>query len=95
MTEHRCPECGGEFNPDDPSTFLAAATDVAKLRRTNRVVVIVLIGHGSIMAISFVGTSSIWGFRFLQDMLPVFGPVLALLVVFYGFNCWQIRKLEQ
>jgi hypothetical protein len=25
LTEHRCPECGREFDPNDPSTFEARA----------------------------------------------------------------------
>src|SRR5438045_3979320 len=33
LTEHRCPECGREFDPSDPTTFVAKADPVRRHAR--------------------------------------------------------------
>lgn len=41
LTEHRCPECGRQFDPDDPSSFLAAKK--YKIKTWNLIIVVALL----------------------------------------------------
>jgi hypothetical protein len=53
LAEHRCPECGREFDPNDATTFLTAATHLEFLTTVQRVLILFLLAVIVLIIIDF------------------------------------------
>ena len=93
LLEHRCPECGREFNPDDPSTF-----DSGLVRRRPSLFAVLLIATCSFVAVWWYMLITKWAWADMDWFKELVGAALeailptVLLVLLVLLAIWTLRS---
>ena len=103
LAVHRCPECGRAFDPNNSSTFRPSVADLKKkLRRSNRLIVVVVLILTLLHAIfSWYGWRELGSYldmtpgEWLKESVVIWAWSLCGVPLLYAVNLWRIRRLDR
>ena len=87
LSEHRCPECGRAFDPNDPNTveLPTKARYLGVPEWSNMTMLLIFSGVASVfLLVNYIPL------RGTSKLLVMVGPAISLLVVIH--HSWSVRK---